>query len=262
MARTKTTKTSCRRATNGKAAPPPHPDHPSLGCNKWGVTETDKYMLFDFRIQDQDGRARQGAPRSPRAASGPQHHTPSSAPRCGPRSPRVTRPPWSAWAATGARAHVLERPASTTAVGYAGGFTPNPTYEEVCTGQDRPHRGGPGGVRPREDLVRGSAEGASGRTTTRPRPCARATTWAPSTARRSTPPTPEQAEIAAATKETFEERLKAAGYGPIATEIAPLDTFYYESDDVHQQYLAKSAERLLRPRGHGRPAARSASTPR
>ena len=51
--------------------------------------------------------------------------------------------------------------------------------------------------------------------------------------------TPEQAEVAAATKTAFEERLKGAGYGAITTEIAPLDTFYYESDDIHQQYLAK-----------------------
>ena len=35
----------------------------------------------------------------------------------------------------------------TTAVGYAGGYTPNPTYEEVCSAADRPHRGGAGRVR-------------------------------------------------------------------------------------------------------------------
>ena len=36
----------------------------------------------------------------------------------------------------------------TTAVGYAGGYTPNPTYEEACTRPHRPHRGGAGRLRP------------------------------------------------------------------------------------------------------------------
>ena len=41
----------------------------------------------------------------------------------------------------------------TTAVGYAGGFTPNPTYEEVCSGADRPHRGRARRLRPGEDVA-------------------------------------------------------------------------------------------------------------
>ena len=42
----------------------------------------------------------------------------------------------------------------TTAVGYQGGITPNPTYDEVCSGRHRPHRGGPGRLRPHQDLLR------------------------------------------------------------------------------------------------------------
>jgi peptide-methionine (S)-S-oxide reductase len=126
----------------------------------------------------------------------------------------------------------------TTAVGYAGGFTPNPTYDEVCTARTGhteavlvvfdPERIGYEEILkvfwenhdPTQGMRQGNDVGTQYRS-------AIYTT------------TPEQAEIAAATKATFEERLKAAGYGPITTEIAPLDTFYYESDDIHQQYLAK-----------------------
>ncbi len=126
----------------------------------------------------------------------------------------------------------------TTAVGYAGGFTPNPTYDEVCTAKTGHTEAvlvvfDPEqityeeilkvfweGHDPTQSMRQGNDVGTQYRS-------AIYTT------------TPEQAEIAAATKATFEERLKAAGYGAVATEIAPLDTFYYESDDIHQQYLAK-----------------------
>ena len=126
----------------------------------------------------------------------------------------------------------------TTAVGYAGGYTPNPTYEEVCSGRtghteavlvvfdpeqtsfDELLRIFWEGHDPTQGMRQGNDVGTQYRS-------AIYTT------------TPEQAEIAQATKATFEARLKDAGYGAVTTEIAPLDTFYYESDDIHQQYLAK-----------------------
>ena len=47
----------------------------------------------------------------------------------------------------------------STAVGYQGGFTPNATYDEVCTRPYRSHRGGPGRLRPGEGELRGPAQG-------------------------------------------------------------------------------------------------------
>ncbi len=72
----------------------------------------------------------------------------------------------------------------TTAVGYAGGSTPNPTYHEACTGRT----GHAEVVLVAYDPDRSptsSCSRPSGRTTIRPRSCARATMWEPSTARSS-----------------------------------------------------------------------------
>ena len=61
---------------------------------------------------------------------------------------------------------------------------------------------------------------------------------APSTARGSIAPRRRKKEFAEATKALFQERLAAAGYGPITTEILDAPAFYY-AEDYHQQYLAK-----------------------
>ena len=126
----------------------------------------------------------------------------------------------------------------STAVGYAGGFTPNPTYEEVCSGLTGhaevvlvafdPK------VVPFEQLLRvfweshdptqGMRQGGD-----------------TGTQYRSTIYGRHEAQLAAAraSRDAYQARLTAAGFGPITTEIAPAGAFYY-AEDYHQQYLAKN----------------------
>lgn len=126
----------------------------------------------------------------------------------------------------------------TTAVGYAGGFTPNPTYEEVCSGRT----GHTEVVRvifdpakvsfadllrlffENHDPTQGMRQG--GDIGTQYRSAIYTTSAAQKVAA-------EQARAA------YGERLRAAGFGAITTEIAEAPAFYY-AEDYHQQYLAKN----------------------
>ena len=123
----------------------------------------------------------------------------------------------------------------TTAVGYAGGFTPNPTYEEVCSGRTGHAEAvlvvfDPAvvtyeqllgvffeGHDPTQGMRQGNDVGTQYRS-------AIFTT------------TPEQAESARRVEKTFEESLHEAGYGDVTTEIRPAGDFYY-AEPYHQQYL-------------------------
>ena len=125
----------------------------------------------------------------------------------------------------------------TTAVGYQGGTTPNPTYAEVCSGRTGHTEAVMVAFDPTkisyDDLLKtfwevhnptqGMRQGND--TGTQYRSAIYTTS-------------PEQAEAVAASRAVFGERLSAAGYGPITTEIAGLGEFYY-AEDYHQQYLAK-----------------------
>ncbi len=126
-----------------------------------------------------------------------------------------------------------------TMVGYAGGFTPNPTYNEVCTGQT----GHTEVVRvifdPEEvsymellrvfweghDPTQGMRQGHDRGTQYRS-----GIYWCSET----------QKIEAEKTKAEYERRLTAAGYGPVTTEIVEAPKFYF-AEDYHQQYLAKNA---------------------
>jgi peptide-methionine (S)-S-oxide reductase len=126
----------------------------------------------------------------------------------------------------------------STAVGYAGGETPNPTYRETCTG-DTGHNEvvrvafDPAKVSyaallkvfweshdPTQVMRQGNDHGTQYRTGIYTFGAA-------------------QQAVAAASKDTFGAALKAKGFGPIATEILPAPPFYF-AEAEHQQYLAKN----------------------
>ncbi|NSX54228.1 peptide-methionine (S)-S-oxide reductase MsrA [Parasulfitobacter algicola] len=125
-----------------------------------------------------------------------------------------------------------------TMVGYAAGYTPNPTYEEVCTGQTGHNEVlrvvyDPA-VISYGDLLRVFWEGHD------PTQGMRQGNDA-GTQYRSGIYTynDAQRELADQTKTEFQQRLVASGYGAITTEIIDAPTFYY-AEDYHQQYLAKN----------------------
>jgi peptide-methionine (S)-S-oxide reductase len=124
-----------------------------------------------------------------------------------------------------------------TAAGYAGGFTPNPTYEEVCSGRTGhaevvlvvfdPQRISYEellrvfweGHDPTQGMRQGNDMGTQYRS-------------AIYTAGEA------QAEAAKASRERYQRALSERGLGEITTEIAPAGPFYY-AEDYHQQYLHK-----------------------
>ena len=126
----------------------------------------------------------------------------------------------------------------STAVGYAGGYTPNPTYNEVCgarTGHAEvvlvvfdPKQTSYEALLKRfwenHDPTQGMRQGNDVGTQYR------SAIYTTSDAQR---------EAADASRETFQHALGARRYGEITTEIAPLEHFYY-AEDYHQQYLAKN----------------------
>src|SRR5215203_5681613 len=126
----------------------------------------------------------------------------------------------------------------TTAVGYAGGSTPNPTYEEVCSGRTGHTEAVLVAYDPEKisyeellklfwenhDPTQGMRQGNDVGTQYR------SAIYATSEAQRN---------AAERSRVMFEERLAAARHGDITTEIATAGPFYY-AEDYHQQYLSKN----------------------
>ncbi len=128
-----------------------------------------------------------------------------------------------------------------TAVGYQGGFTPNPTYEEVCSGRtghaeevlvvfdpstvsyEELLRAFWEGHDPTQGMRQGNDVGSQYRSTIY-------TT------------SPEQEKAALASRDAYQTRLSAAGHGEISTEIRAVDEAgpFYFAEDYHQQYLSKN----------------------
>src|SRR3712207_1552622 len=125
----------------------------------------------------------------------------------------------------------------TTAVGYAGGYTPNPTYEETCSGRTGHTEAvlvvfDPDQIS-YEEILKLFWEGHD------PTQAMRQGNDVGTQYRSAIYTTsPEQAAAVEASRQVFGERLKAAGYGEISTEVAELGEFYY-AEGYHQQYLAK-----------------------
>ncbi len=126
----------------------------------------------------------------------------------------------------------------TTAVGYAGGYTKNPTYREVCSGATGHTEAVLVVYDPKRisyaDLLRAFWEGHD--PTQGMRQGNDVGTQYRSAIYSSTP---AQREAAEQSREAFQASLRKAGYGAITTEIAPEPPFYY-AEDYHQQYLAKN----------------------
>ncbi len=126
----------------------------------------------------------------------------------------------------------------STSVGYAGGYTPNPTYEEICSGAtghteavmvvfDTQQVSAQEIMRvfwenhnPTQGMRQGNDVGTQYRS---------ALYYA----------NDEQKLAAESTCNAFQEQLTAAGYGQITSEIAPLGTYFY-AEPYHQQYLGKN----------------------
>jgi peptide-methionine (S)-S-oxide reductase len=125
-----------------------------------------------------------------------------------------------------------------TAVGYAGGLTPNPTYEEVCSGRTGHAEAvlvvfDPSVVTydqllrvfwEEHDPTQGMRQGNDVGTQYRSAIYAF---------------TPEQLETAKRSRDMYQRQLTDAGFGEITTEIVDAPTFYF-AEDYHQQYLAKN----------------------
>jgi peptide-methionine (S)-S-oxide reductase len=138
-----------------------------------------------------------------------------------------------------------------TAVGYEGGYTPNATYEEACSGRT----GHAETVRvvfdparvsyeqllahfweahdPTQGMRQGNDHGTQYRSAIFPQ-------------------TPEQRAAAIASRDAYQVRLTAAGFGPITTEISgpPVPDFYF-AEDYHQQYLSKNPNGYCPDHGTG-----------
>ncbi len=169
----------------------------------------------------------------------PERHYVLDAPLQGPFAPDTEQVIFGLGCFWGAERVFWQTPGVyTTAVGYAAGMTPNPTYEEVCSARTGHNEVVLVVYRPAEvsfeellarfweshDPTQGMRQGNDAGTQYRSGIYVFM---------------PEQRHAAEASKRAYGEALAARGYGPITTEILDAGPFYF-AEDYHQQYLAKN----------------------
>ena len=126
----------------------------------------------------------------------------------------------------------------TTAVGYAGGYTPNPTYEEACSGKTGHTEAVLVVYDPAKislDVIFKAFWENHDPTTLNRQGNDVGTQYRSAIYTTS----PEQLAAAEKSKDAYQAKLTAEGYGEISTEITEAGTFYY-GEDYHQQYLQKN----------------------
>lgn len=169
----------------------------------------------------------------------PGKHTVLNTPLAGPHPQGAETADFALGCFWGAERKFWETPGViTTAVGYEGGYTPNPTYEEVCSGRTAHAEAvrvvyDPARVTYQQllkvfweshDPTQGMRQGND-----------RGTQYRSAVYTHNT----EQQRLAEASRDAYQERLAQAGHGTITTEIKPASEFYF-AEDYHQQYLEKN----------------------
>ncbi len=199
--------------------------------------------MFSFRKRSTIPSRDEALPGRPNAIPTAERHFVSGVPLKGPYPAPLETAIFGLGCFWGAERDLLAIPGvHVTAVGYAGGVTPNPTYEEACSGLTGHTEAvlvvyDPGVVSyeallkifweshdPTQGMRQGNDVGTQYRS---------AAYWT----------TPAQRDTLERSKAMFEKALRAKGYGAITTEIAEAGPFYF-AEDYHQQYLAKN------PRGY------------
>ena len=193
--------------------------------------------LFSSKLEiPQPDRALPG--RTDQTMPVPEHHYVNGNPMKGPFPDHLEQAVFGLGCFWGAERYYWQSPGVwSTAVGYAGGHTPNPTYEEVCSGMTGHSEVvlvvyDPSAVTyeqlltlfwethdPTQGMRQGNDIGTQYRSVIY-------TT------------TPEQLKAAEVSRTVFEKNLADAGYPAITTEIGEVGDFYY-AEPYHQQYLAK-----------------------
>jgi peptide-methionine (S)-S-oxide reductase len=169
----------------------------------------------------------------------PAHHYVNGHPIAGPWPDGVETAVFGLGCFWGAERKFWQAPGVySTAVGYAGGHTPNPTYQETCTGKTGHNEVVLVAYDPAvisfealcklfwesHDPTQGMRQGNDMGTQYRS-----GIYYA----------TEQQRQVAESSREMYQAQLAAARFGSITTEIVPLGSFYY-AEEYHQQYLAKN----------------------